>query len=164
MTVSDAGPGAGGPRPHPHDAGEAALELLGRQLALYQELEELSRRQPGLIESDDTDGLLALLAQRQAVIDRLGELNAELGPIRAEWPRLSRTLTERDRDACRETIDGIAGLAQVIAERDALDRSTLERRRSAVASELSSLSAGRSAVGAYGPRRADAPRYQDREA
>lgn len=160
MTRSDAGRARGC---HSQRT-DAALELLDRQLVAYQELEALARRQPDLIAADDGDGLLALLAERQVVIERLTELNHQLGPVRAVWHELTPALSEAQRTRCRQTLDEIAALAEAIADRDSADRSALERRRAEVASELSSLSAGRGAVAAYRPSQPRPPRYQDREA
>jgi len=143
--------------------GEQAVELLERQLAVYQELEELSRRQIDLIEADDTDGLLSLLAAREVVLERLMAISAELAPLKADWPQLTAGLSESARQRCRSAIDEIAQVAETLAQRDAHDRQALERRRADVASELAGLSAGRGALTAYGPGQ-QAPRYQDREA
>jgi hypothetical protein len=160
MTLSFPGPGAERP---PHEC-EVAIELLERQLAIYQELEELSRRQPSLIEADDTDGLLSLLAERELVVDRLSVISDELAPLKADWPRVSASMSGSSRERCREAIDEIAVVAETLARRDAADRATLEQRRADVASELAGLRAGRGALSAYGPERASVPRFQDREA
>src|SRR5690606_33074495 len=124
---------------------------LERQLAVYQELEELSRRQIDLIEADDTDGLLSLLAAREVVLERLMAISAELAPLKADWPQLTAGLSESARQRCRSAIDEIAQVAETLAQRDAHDRQALERRRADVASELAGLSAGRGALTAYGP-------------
>src|SRR5690606_12661605 len=147
--------------------GEQAVELLERQLAVYQELEELSRRQIDLIEADDTDGLLSLLAARELVLERLTAISAELAPLKADWPQLTEGLSESARQRCRNAIDEIAQVAETLAQRDAHDRAALERRRADVAAELAGLSTGRGAVSAYGALQGpgqQAPRYQDREA
>lgn len=163
------------PRPAPSSppAGEAAIELLERQLAIYQELGALARRQPALIEADDTDALLSLLAQRELTLDHLIAVSDELAPLRARWDDLTEAMTDLQRQRCREAIDGIARAAEALAARDAADRTALERRRADVASELAGLKAGRGALAAYGPERAagagalsglGGARFQDREA
>lgn len=137
---------------------------LSRQLELYRRLEGLSRRQSTLIEDDDTDHLLAVLGERQAVVDEIAAIGADLEPIRQQWEPFLQSLPPATREQLRALVDTLAELAGLVAGRDEADRERLESRRSAVGRELASLARGRSAVVAYGGKAGTVPFYQDREA
>lgn len=150
-----AAPDAGGP--------PGRLErLLERQLGLYGELDALSQMQSDLIESDDPDRLLEVLGRREALVEAILGLNAEMEPLVARWER------EGDSsDDVRARLAAVQSVARTVAERDERDRAALQRRRDTVADQLASIGRGRGAVKAYGPpggaRGSAAPRFQDRE-
>lgn len=143
--------------------GERVEELLELQRQLFERLEALGARQGGLIDSDDSVGLLELLAHRQRLVDGIAELNATLEPFRARWGAVLGSLPEVERERVNRRLDALSELAGRIAERDEADRVRLAKRRDAVAAELTQVSRGRGAVAAYGTGQAPA-RFQDREA
>lgn len=146
------------------DRWRARLErIIEEQRGLYERLDGLSARQSSLIREDDTDALLGVLGERQAIIDRLGALTEEFAPFRAQWRELMGQLDERSRDAFNRQIDELAARINAIAQRDERDREALDERRGRVTGELQGLSKGRGAVAAYGRPGASQPRYQDRE-
>ena len=147
----------------PASLGERVEELLEMQRQLFERLGALGDRQGALIDSDDSAGLLELLAQRQRLVDGIGELNATLEPFRARWSAVLGSLPEAERERVNRRLDALSELAARIAERDEADRARLEKRRDAVATELTQVSRGRGAVAAYGGGQA-AARFQDREA
>ena len=137
--------------------------LLDRQLELFRRLDALSQLQSGLIAADDTDRLLGVLAERQVVVDQIGDANDQLEPIRARWEVVLASLGAPERRDITAQIEALARLAASISDRDESDRLQLEQRRDAVAGELKGVSRGRAALGAYGQPRGG-PRFQDREA
>ena len=143
--------------------GERVEELLETQRQLFERLESLGQRQGALIDSDDSVALLELLAQRQRLVDGIAELNSTLEPFRARWSAVLGSLPEAERDRVNRRLEALSDLAARIAERDGADRARLEKRRDAVAADLTQLSRGRGAVAAYGAGPAAAA-FQDREA
>lgn len=150
------------------ELGEAS-ERLGRaveaQLALARELDGLSRRQEPLLEREDAGELVGLLAERQRVVDALVALDAEVRRL----GKLSGVL------GAGRTGEASAQVASILVEVRARDERAMARlaeRRDAVARELSELSAGRRAHGAYTagvvpgavPGVVPGARFQDREA
>ncbi len=138
--------------------------VLDRQRDLYLRLDALSRTQADAIHAEDTDGLLSILAQRQALIDDIAALNEDLAPFVDRWDDLAPRLSPEQRAPLRARFDEVAQLVKEIADRDDADRRVLESRRAVVAAELNSLSSARGAVRAYAgaDRGAPSPRYQDR--
>lgn len=138
-------------------------DALVRQLEFYQRLDTLSARQSELISDDNTDGLLAILGERQALIDRITEIGARLEPVRAAWEAFLLGLPGPTREQIGTLVDALGALAGRVAERDEADRRRLEERRAVVGAELTTIGRGRSALAAYGGRPLRAPVFQDRE-
>lgn len=142
--------------------------VLDRQREIYEKLELLSLSQAHLISEDQTDDLLAVLGQRQTLIEQLTALNDEMAPFAERWSELAPRLSEQHREALRQRFDDVGRLVESITRRDEGDRRALEARRSSVGNELQSLTHNRGAVAAYarvqtpGGRQAAEPRFQDR--
>lgn len=150
--------------PQTPDRWRTRLErIIDEQGALYARLDSLSERQSALIRDDDTDALLCVLGERQAVIDRLAELGEEFAPFQRRWRELMGELDESSREAFNRRIDDMAERVNAIAQRDERDREALDERRSRIAGDLKGLSTGRGAVAAYARSGAAGPRYQDRQ-
>jgi hypothetical protein len=128
------------------ESGAALVASLARQLALYEQLGTLAHRQGALIGVDDGSPLLAVIAQRQQVIDELQSVAREF-----ESKGLSSaTLTAPQRRAAAETNELIAAIRARIFEQDERDRAALRDAKAQVGGELRKLSQGGNALRAYG--------------
>ena len=56
------------------------IELLKRQQALYQQLQQMGEQQSALVAEGQTEPLIALLGRRQILIDQIAALNRSLEP------------------------------------------------------------------------------------
>ncbi len=139
--------------------------LLGDQLQLYQELDQLSQAQSGLISEERTDELLRVLARREMLIGRIQGLNDSLSGVRARWSEFVAGLDEAQRDSIGERVAGITRIIEAVSQRDNADRDLLRGKCDQVSGELSGLDRSRRAAAAYGPGRPGGhPLFQDREA
>lgn len=162
--------GAGGrgrpftPSDDPAEWGPDLRRLVATQAELCRQIESLGARQTALVQADDTDGLLRVLAERQGLIDELSVLNQAIGPYREQWESFSARLPEHERAALRRLVGEIEGVVERIAARDGSDRIELEKRRDSVAQALGGIRRGKGAVTAYasGPQADRGPTYQDR--
>lgn len=142
----------------------ALFRLLGEQRTRLERLERLAERQSGLIERGDTEGLLALLAERQPLVDELAGLTEEVQPYRAAWAEVARTLGPIDGERAMREAEWMESAAARLAERDRRDAAMLEARRDALAQEISAMPSARGAVAAYSRgQSAVGARFQDRE-
>ena len=139
------------------------VTLLDEQIDLYGTLDELSKRQHGIVESDDTDALLRVLADRQDVINKIASLSRALEPYRADWDANVNRLPDTERARIRGRLDHLAVVMEQIARRDEHDRDVIEQRRTAIGAELGGTKRTGVALSAYGGQ-AKGPRFQDREA
>ena len=146
----------------------AFIALLEEQRRVLAELDSLSIRQRGLIALEDPAPLLALMDERQTLVDRIELLSLRMAPMRARWEE-SPTF-DLDGRAIRDAVERVAALARAIAARDAQDQESLAQRRREIGAELAQMSGGQRAVHAYAggaPTRGGGggvAAFQDREA
>jgi len=150
---------------HDTEGWERRVESLVDSLrGLYGQLDGLSRRQGELLAGDKLDALLALLRERQGVIDKIAVAAEELGPYVRDWDALAGRLDEETRSRIRGGIDEIEATARAVGRRDDEHRRALESQRNRVADQLAGVGRGRAAVSAYGGgKRVASPRFQDRQ-
>ncbi|MBU6413848.1 MAG: hypothetical protein KGS45_10255 [Planctomycetes bacterium] len=126
------------------------VEQLEEHAALCGELDAISQRQGQIVAHGEAPAILAVLAERERVIEDLSRCNARIEPLRRVWDSVAGTASKEQRDDVSGRIDALAGLIGAISERDAADRSALEQRRDAVVAELHALNAQKQATGSYG--------------
>jgi len=138
------------------------ISVLGQQRALLGELDALSQRQSLLIDEPVLDALLAVLEERQQVVDRIMQTARMVDQIRPHWERLQAQVPEHHRLQVQRESDTVAQLAAEVQRRDEQDHSRLKQRLDGVTSELAGLSTTKKAANAYTPAEQNLPRFQDR--
>lgn len=138
------------------------LSRLDEQLDLAAELQDLSRRQHHFAESGDFEHAIAIILQREPIVARMVQVDEDLRPFAESLGELLRLLPESDRTKVATKIQRLTELMAAVNQRDELDRSVLERRRSELAGELATLSRGKGAVASYLPAD-DSAVFQDRQ-
>lgn len=159
------------PRPttlHPDAARpQSLLERLSRQHALFERLDELSRRM-ALLPPDDnehaTEALGDLVSQRQVIVEALVDNDRTLPPGREAWDEALRGEAAPDRDELRLLLESCGELSRAISERDEAIRADLAQRRESIAKELAEIFRGRTANRGYGQHGPASPRFSDQEA
>ena len=109
----------------------------------------MSQRQRVLITGNDSRQLLALLAERQKLVETLTSLNQSLVPFQKQWPRLRKTLSR----PIQAQVDGLlaeaAQVLQGILRLDDEGTRLLAGRKAQVAKQSQALAVHRQAFGAY---------------
>ena len=135
--------------------------VLADQQAITTAMAALIDRQRTLVESGDAEGLLTLLGNRQALVDRLiasqDALNGALAAAERQLPEADAARKRRIETAL-ETIH--ARLADVM-ERDQQDQAQLERSRQDTRSEMGRIDVMHKAHAAYGSGPSKASRFAD---
>ncbi len=129
---------------------EALISLLRRQVGVYTRLEQLSGRQRGLIAAEDQQHLLALLAERQKLVDELGVLNQSLIPLQAYWRANRETVAPSLRTEADQLVGRAGEILQRILGADEQDARILSARKAQTANQVTALAQGRQAFEAYG--------------
>jgi hypothetical protein len=152
-------PHSPGPIPEQEDPA-TLLELLQQQRDLYAQLHELSSQQSELIAQGETEQLLSVLSQRQALVEQLTQINGRLSPYRDHWSEVAERLPAGDRDRLRRLLDEVQRLLQEILDRDETDRAQLDSARQRVGERLQQAPQAGMARKAYGQAGASA-RFTD---
>ena len=90
---------------------DVLAELIGKKLAVLEQLRGLSRRQSGLIADGDIQRLLAVLSAKQTLLAELQKLQHRLEPFRKQEPEARQWRSPQDRERCRQLVErgGIDG-------------------------------------------------------
>lgn len=138
-------PGGAGPRLNT----EELVTLLGHQRTLFRRLSMLAERQRALVVEDDARPLMALLAERQKLVDGLTGLSARLAPYRERWSEVYAALDDTSRRAVAVMLEEANAALGRIVQADGKDCETLSARRESISQRLSERTAAGSAHGAY---------------
>ncbi len=129
---------------------DTLISLLRRQVGIYTRLEQLSGRQRGLIAAEDQQQLLALLAERQKLVDELGVLNQGLIPLQKYWRAKRETVAPSLRAEADQLVGRAGEILQRILGADEEDARILTARKAQTAKQVTALAQGRQAFEAYG--------------
>ncbi|MEX2672221.1 MAG: flagellar export chaperone FlgN [Phycisphaeraceae bacterium] len=136
------------------------IELLEEQRVIYDQLVGLSEKQSGFVDSGDAESLLAVLAQRQKLIDHLTQINGRIEPFKQNWPKLWAELDGDSQARVQNLIDKVQALLDRIVEQDERDRAALSDHRDRIGAQVKQAHAGSAVNRAYGASAADA-QYTD---
>ena len=129
---------------------EKLISLLRRQVGIYTRLEQFSGRQRGLIAAEDQQQLLALLAERQKLVDELEVLNQGLIPLQEFWRAHRETVAPSLRAEADQLVGRVGEILQRILSADEQDARILSARKAQTAKQVTALAQGRQAFEAYG--------------
>ncbi|MFW6059651.1 MAG: flagellar export chaperone FlgN [Phycisphaeraceae bacterium] len=151
-------------RPSRADVGRL-IERLSQQRDLYQQLKALSDQQGQLIADGQGEQLLAVLAQRQGLVDQLAQLNEQLAPFKEHWPTLSDQLDAAQRQQVNGLLEEVETLLESIIQQDDRHREQLQAAKQQIGRQLEQTHTAGRALNAYKPAGAgNAPaRFTDRQ-
>jgi chromosome segregation ATPase len=157
MTSKDAG-GSG-------EIHEQIASTLDTIADLYDRLDSLSRQQRVLIADQKLDELLAVLKQRDELIDQLERVSPEYQHAIEQLTNLASTFSEQSRQTLGKQVAAIETVATQIAKRDQQASRMLDQRKAELATEMSGIGQKAAAATAYagGKQQTPPPRFQDRE-
>lgn len=125
------------------------VTLLTQQRDIYQQLQALSGTQSQLVDSGSSEPLLAILAQRQQLIDELARLHSEMEPFRRRWEQVYGGLSGAQKEEVADLVKQVEGLLTAIIDQDNRDRQQLEDARTQVGGELTRMAHAGAASAAY---------------
>lgn len=134
-----------------HAGGEAdqLIDMLTRQRDLYRSLDGLSGKQQQIIATGQAEQLLAVLSERQVIVDQLTKINQDLAPLRGRMTEIADATTDVKRQSLRTLVDQVQAMLESIIERDEEDRQTLEASKAQVGQELAKVTTAPAAINAY---------------
>lgn len=141
---------------------QALLELLERQRGLVGQLAQLADAQGRLIAECQTDQLLDLLAQRQAIIDAFTSSQSEMTELTSDMSARMNSATPAQRQRIQSLIGEIGEKLSQVMQRDEQDQNALRGDRDRVRQELARLGAAKQARHAYQAGPGASHRFADR--
>lgn len=137
------------------------IKLLERQQALVEHLAGLADKQAGLIDAGDSDGLLAVLTQRQRIMDQFTAGQDSLARL-SDAARRAEPAGPATQERIGSLIEDISNRLTDIMRLDEKDRDLLETSRDGIGEALSGLTTAREARHAYLAARSVTNRFADR--
>lgn len=130
-------------------APENTLALLREQVVLYTELAGYADEQRSLISMEDTGPLLSVLAKRQALSAKLGDVVQRLEPVRRDWETYRSRFDSAQRLEAEGLLADIKSRLRELIDRDEEDVRMLSARKQAVTSAMRSTHSTGQALCAY---------------
>jgi hypothetical protein len=128
---------------------ERVAALLTEQRDMYRQLSRLADQQRGLITGNETERLLAVLAERQRLVERLTATGRELKPLQANWSSVRDSLSPQQAGDVDALVGEVKALLTEILERDEADTALLSARKSETSQAMGTLQVSRRAGTAY---------------
>ncbi len=132
------------------DESNEVFTLLQKQRDLYRELKSHSEQQDALIANGETDQLLSLLAQRQRLIDGLGQVSSSLAPYRSRIAAIADQASGEMGEQMRSMVEEVRVLLESIIATDDKGKADLEAARDKVGGQIRQAAGAVAAAGAYG--------------
>lgn len=132
-----------------HDQTGDVLSLLIEQRDLYAQLAGLAEQQRRMVTGEQAEQLLAILAERQKIVNRLGGLGDRLRPYQQDWPAVRSRMSEAEAQQVDTLLAQANALLSGIIEKDEADVRTLAARKTSTGSTICGLSQRRQAGSAY---------------
>lgn len=134
---------------------QPVLTALTEQVACYHRLAKLAAQQHEFVQNSQIDSLLEVLQQRQAVLDKLGALEAIIRPAKQAWPQYLLTLPETERGNAGHLLHEARRLLEEITTADKLDALVLQQRKLSLGQQIQRAGTARQlnrnyAASAYG--------------
>jgi hypothetical protein len=134
------------------------LPALRRQLDCYQRLAKLANIQHEHVQHSRTEELLAVLAQRQSVLDEMAALEKIIAPAKRDWQQYAGGLPPLEREEAENLLGETRRLLEEIAAADRDDALVLQQRKMNLGRGITQATAARKfnrayAAAAYGKPR-----------
>ena len=125
------------------------LTALQRQLDCFQRLAKLASTQHEHVQNSRTEELLAVLSQRQALLDEMAQLEQVIAPAKKNWKEFTANLPEHQKVDAEALLDKTRRLLEEIAAADRDDALVLQQRKYNLGRGINQAVAARKFNGAY---------------
>jgi flagellar biosynthesis/type III secretory pathway chaperone len=125
------------------------VELIGKKLAILEQLRDLSHRQSDLIADGEIQRLLSVLSAKQTLLAELQKLQHRLEPFRKQEPESRTWRSPQDRQRCRERVERCEALLSEIMLIEKRSESEMAQRRDVALARLEENHSSAEATRAY---------------
>lgn len=128
---------------------EAILDLLSAQASLYDRLESYAVHQRALIQSDDPQPLIGVLAERQKLVVELADIAGRLSGVRKRWESCLESFDPDQRKQADELLSKAREHLKRVLAHDDEDARLLSAKKQAAIQEASEVQTTARAMEAY---------------
>jgi flagellar biosynthesis/type III secretory pathway chaperone len=128
---------------------DPVLDALERQVGCYRLLAKLADQQHEHVRQSRTEELLAVLSQRQQVLDQVAELEQAILPAKRRWGDYLNGLADERRTSAQEMMAESRRLLEKITASDKSDAMVLQQRKIEVGRTLRHNAAARNVSRSY---------------
>jgi hypothetical protein len=140
------------------------IEILSEHKCAYELLLSLSRCQKVAFASGGAEGLMKVIARKQAAIDLLCAIDKRLAPYVAEWQATMKALPDQARREVADLTAEISALVGLIKSSELEIEAIVSAAKAVIGRRIRTASKGKQVTKAYGtPALAGTGRYLDRE-
>ncbi len=129
------------------------IEKLGRLLTLqadlYRELLGAAKRQAKEISAESLDTFVDILEEKRTIIEKIGEIETEIQPLRRFWEQHRDEIEAGDRTALRSVVDEIRALLEELLDVESESQQKLGSTKEAVEEQIRQISIGPEAMRSY---------------
>jgi hypothetical protein len=129
--------------------GQQVLESLKEEAELCTLLAGLREEQRRLIDAGEAEQLLDVLARKQRAINRIGQIEERLRPVKSDWERRRRDYPAAGRVAIGEAFREVRSLLEDLIAKETDDAAALAARKDAAEREIQSFDSKRRIETAY---------------
>ena len=122
---------------------DPVLDALEEQVVCYRRLAKLAELQHEHVRQSRTEELLAVLGQRQQVLDQVAVLEQSILPVKRRWSDYLGGLAEQERGKAQGLMAESRQLLEQITTADRNDAMVLQQRKLDVAASLRQTAAAR---------------------
>ncbi len=126
------------------------VRTLSAQKAIYMQILGLAHDQSRFVASGESESLMAVLAARSQLIQKVAPLDAELRPYKGRWQEVLDGLPTGDRRVVGGLLQEVQRLLSEILEMDERDKDLLVRQKTVVGGEIRRTVTGKALNRAYG--------------
>jgi hypothetical protein len=130
-------------------ATDEVLPALKHQLDCYQRLAKLANTQHDHVQNSRTEELLAVLSQRQQLLEEMAQLEKIIAPAKRNWKEYADALPVDQRSEAELLVSETRLLLEEIAAADRDDTLVLQARKFNLGRGINQASAARKFNGAY---------------
>lgn len=138
---------------------DQTISALTMQVECYRRLAKLAQTQHEHVQQGEVEPLLAVLAARQEVLDRIMELERDIAPAKKRWGEYAASLDAAARALAESLLGETRQLLEQITAADRDDALVLQQQKLDVGRQIGQTSAARTvgrgyaAASGYGPQR-----------
>ena len=149
----------------PSECMEEKVEKLEHKLRiqaeLYRSLLGLAKQQAQEISPDNLDVFMTVLEQKKTIIEKIGEVETEIRPLRDYWESHKEKAAEKDRRKLRSVVDEIRTVLEELVEVESRSQKELGSAMDTVQDQMRQLSVGPEALRSYTEGGEEKPRFMD---